>query len=79
MGLKDSKEEHDTDLWCCHSDIQSADGMTKRANGVPNPVILGCDEMEVGAQQEMLTDGNESPRRHVRLSKSRNTGFMVAS
>ena len=30
LGLKDSVEKHDTDLRWCHSDIQSADGMTKK-------------------------------------------------
>ena len=30
VGLKHSVEEHDTDLRRCHSDIQLADGMTKK-------------------------------------------------
>ena len=30
MGLTDSVEEHDTDLRWCHSNIQLADGMTKK-------------------------------------------------
>ena len=30
LGLKDSVEEHDTDLRWCHSDIQLTDGVTRK-------------------------------------------------
>ena len=32
LGLTENIEEHDTDLRWCHSDIQLADGMTKKKN-----------------------------------------------
>ena len=64
---KDCVEEHDTDIRCCHSDIQLADGMTKKK------MKMSCRMFVLPAQFEMET--GPGPLRIHRLWKRAQMGM----